>query len=395
MRIGINCLEVNPSFVGGVNTYVTGLLDGFAAAGNGCRFRLFVTTANQSLFSKYVASPNFETVILNKESFLLRKNLCRATLLFQSEGIHKLACDSTFNGIRNMMEMESDVVYTPTPVLLSFNHRKPTVLTMHDIQHVHHPEFLAWPRRLSRRITYGLSARYASYLQANSHYTKEDLLSHFPWLAPEQVEVIPSGVLIDKFSKPAVADALSRHYDPPERFIFYPAQLWLHKNHLTLLKALKQIEIERGLRIPLVLTGAKYLAAPKIFDFIAEHSMTYVRYLGKVSSEDMVALYQKASFMITATLHESSSLPILEAAAAGTPVIASRIPPLQELAGVLQLNLFDPLDVQGLADLIYTLWNDARTPAAQAVHNREQVRLFSWENTARKYVQLFERIVNS
>ena len=123
--------------------------------------------------------------------------------------------------------------------------------------------------------------------------------------------------------------------------------------------------------------------------------MSYVRYLGKVSSDDMVALYQKASFMITATLHESTSLPILEAAAAGTPVIASRIPPLEELAGMLQLNLFSPLDAQELARLIHALWNDGRLPSAQAAHNREQARSFSWENTARKYVKLFERVVNS
>jgi glycosyltransferase involved in cell wall biosynthesis len=395
MRIGINCLEVNPSFVGGVNTYVTGLLDGFAAVGNGCRFRLFVTTANQSLFSKYAGNPHFETVVLNEKSFLLRKNLCRATLFSHSEGIHKFACDSAFNAICNMMELESDIVYTPTPVLLSFSNRKPTVLTMHDIQHVHHPEFFNWSRRLSRRITYGLSARHASYLQANSQYTKEDLLSHFPWLAPEQVEVIPSGVLIEKFSTPAPVDALSRRYDLPERFLFCPAQLWPHKNHLTILKALKLIEAEHGLKIPLILTGGKFSEAPRIFDFIASQSMSYVRYLGKVSSEDMVALYQKAAFMITATLHESSSLPVLEAAAAGTPVIASRIPPLEELAGVLQLNLFAPLDAQELARLIYALWDDGRLSSAQAAHNREQARLFSWEKTARKYVQLFERVVNS
>jgi glycosyltransferase involved in cell wall biosynthesis len=161
------------------------------------------------------------------------------------------------------------------------------------------------------------------------------------------------------------------------------------------LRALKEIETKNGLKIPLVLTGAKFTAAPKIFEFIAEQSMGYVRYLGKMPFEDMVALYQKAAFMITATLHESSSLPILEAAAAGTPIIASRIPPLEELAQVLQLNVFDPLDVDGLARLIFDLWSDERTASAQAAVNRQKIALYSWENTARKYLQFFERIVNS
>jgi glycosyltransferase involved in cell wall biosynthesis len=121
--------------------------------------------------------------------------------------------------------------------------------------------------------------------------------------------------------------------------------------------------------------------------------MDYVHYLGKVSEDNMVALFQKADFMITATLHESSSLPILEACAAGTPVIASRIPPIEELAETLELNLFDPLDVNGLARLIYALWNDPQTAAAQAAANRRKIDAFSWNNTARRYVRLFEKIV--
>ena len=123
--------------------------------------------------------------------------------------------------------------------------------------------------------------------------------------------------------------------------------------------------------------------------------MGYVRYIGKVPSQDMIALFQNAAFMITATLHESSSLPILEAAAAGTPVIASKIPPLEELAQVLQLNLFDPLDVDGLARLIFDLWNDEKTASAQAAVNRRQITCFSWDNTARKYLQFFEKILSS
>jgi glycosyltransferase involved in cell wall biosynthesis len=293
------------------------------------------------------------------------------------------------------MDAESDILYTPSPVLRCFNSRRPTVLTMHDIQHVHHPEFFSWPRLLSRNITYGLSARHASYLQANSQYTKRDFLAHFPELSPEHIEVIPVGVNIERFAAPGASDDVCKRYALPERFLFYPAQLWPHKNHITVLRALKQIENEKGLKIPLILTGAEYQAASSIFSFVANQSMGYVRHLGKVPSQDMVGLYHKASFVIAAGLYESSSAPTLEAAAAGTPIIASRIPPFEELAQVLQLNLFDPLDVEGLARLIFELWSDGETAAAQAAVNRRQITCYSFENTALKYMRLFERIVNT
>jgi len=395
MRVAINCLQVDPSFVGGVTTYVLGLLEGFANAGDGCRFLIFVTAENQHLFKPFRNRDRFEVVEIADRTFSLKSKVCRATSLSCSKALHKLASNMFFENIRAVMEAESDIVYTPTPVLRYFNSRRPTVLTMHDIQHVHHPEFFTWSRRVSRRITYGLSARYTSILQANSQYTKEDLLRHFRWLSPKQVQVIPSGVLVEKFAAPAAVGSLCERYGLPDRFLFFPAQMWPHKNHLTVLKALKQIETMRGAKIPLILTGEKYSAATQIFKFIEEQSMSYVRHMGKVPFEDMVALYQKASFMITATLHESTSLPILEAAAAGTPVISSRIPPIEELGHVLQLNFFDPLDADALARLIFALWNDENTASAQATHNREHIEFYSWENSARKYVDLFKRVLNS
>lgn len=395
VRVAINCLQVDPRYVGGVTTYVLGLLEGFAQSPNGCRFRVFVSSANEHLFQKLGKREGLDFIHVSDVLLPLKSNLCRAALLSRSANLYKMASDRLFQKIRGWMDGESDVLYTPTPVLRCFNSRRPTVLTMHDIQHLHYPEFFSWPARLSRSVTYGLSARHATYLQANSQYTKQDLLRHFHWLSPEQVEVIPSGVLVERFAEPAAADSVSGLRGLPDRFLFFPAQLWPHKNHLTVLKALKQIETKHRAKIPLILTGEEFSAAPQMFKFVADQSMGYVRHLGKVSFQDMVALYQKATFMITATLHESSSLPILEAAAAGTPVIASRIPPIEELGRVLQLNLFDPLDVDGLVRLILTLWNDERTASAQAAHNRRHIDFYSWGNTARKYVRLFERIANS
>jgi glycosyltransferase involved in cell wall biosynthesis len=395
MRVGINCLDVNPSFVGGVTTYTVGLLEGFASAGNGCQFRIFVTGENQHLFEQFRGRGHFEIIDIGDRLFSLRTKVCRGALLSCSSKLFKFSNDLAFEKTRKLMDDESDVLYTPSPVLRCFNSRKPTVLTMHDIQHVHHPEFFSWPRRLSRNITYGLSARHASYLQANSQYTKKDFLAHFPELSPEQIEVIPVGVNVERFATLNGSSDVRERYDLPERFLFYPAQLWPHKNHITVLRALKQVENKNGLKIPLVLTGGEYAAASKVFRFVSDQSMEYVRHLGKVPSQDMVGLYHKAAFVIAAGLHESSSAPTLEAAAAGTPVIASRIPPFEELGQVLQLSLFDPLDVDGLARLIFDLWSDKRTASAQAAANRRQISCYSFENTARKYVRLFERVVNA
>jgi glycosyltransferase involved in cell wall biosynthesis len=142
------------------------------------------------------------------------------------------------------------------------------------------------------------------------------------------------------------------------------------------------------------MTGAKYSAARAIFHFLAEHGMDHVRYLGKVPFPELVALYRRAAFVISPGLYESSSLPVLEAAAAGTAVLASKIPPNEELARTLHLNLFSPLGVEELAELILRLWQDEGTCRAQAAHNRSQIARFSWETVARQYLNWMERIGN-
>jgi glycosyltransferase involved in cell wall biosynthesis len=122
--------------------------------------------------------------------------------------------------------------------------------------------------------------------------------------------------------------------------------------------------------------------------------MDYVKYLGKVPFRELVELHQQATFTVSSSLHEASSFPILEAAAAGTPVIASKIPAFEELAETLQLNLFDPLNVQEIAELVFTLWNDQQTAASQAAYNRIHIRAYSWDNAANGYLRFFQRILD-
>ena len=394
MRIGVSCLRIDPSYAGGVNTYTLGLLEGFARLGSGT-FRLYVTEANRHLFEKFRRHSHFEVTVINDRILASERSICRAALLSGSARFYKFTTDHVLKNIREVMDSEVDVLYVPTVVLPFFDARKPTVLSMHDIQHMHYPQFFSWPQRLSRKITYGLSARHTNYLQASSEFIKRDLLDHFQEVSPDQIEVIPEGVNWEDFSAPRMDSSLFTRYKLSGRYLFYPAQLWPHKNHVTVLKALKKIENRHGLRIPLVLTGAQFSAARKIFEFVADQAMDYVRYLGKVPFEDLVGLYQKAAFLISAGLYESNSLPVLEAAAAGTPIIASRIPPNEELARTLQLNLFDTLDIDDLASLILTLWKDDKSASVQAAHNLAHISCYSWENIARRYMQLFERITNS
>jgi glycosyltransferase involved in cell wall biosynthesis len=389
MRVGVDCLGIVPTYVGGVNTYTFGLLRGLARVATGWTFRLYVTQSNCGVFDAFDKYSNVEIKEVH-EGITYRQILWRASSLTGSRSFHRSVSNRVFSHLATTMDRECDAIYAPRGLLWSYNHRKPTLTSMHDIQHVHYPQFFDLPRRISRGVVYEMSAKYATLLQASSDFIKQDFLKNFPGLRPEQIVVIPEGVEIAEFSARKSRSILNK-YDLPEEFLFFPAQLWPHKNHITVLKALKGIERSSSLKVPLVLSGTNFSGAD-VFRFIADQSMSYVRHLGKVPFEDLVALYQAATLVIAPGLYESSSLPVLEAAAAGTAIIASKIPPNEEFSQTLQLNLFDPHDDSELAQTILRLWNDKSLRNRQAATNRNHVECYSWDHAARKYTTIISKL---
>ena len=393
MNIGINCFNVDPRYSGGLNTYTMGLLDGFANEGAAHKFQIYANTNNRHLFEECAGKNNFELVTLRNTS--LKKAVKRLALYSKTPAIYEKTCNLAYGRIAKLMDGKSDVIYTPTTTLFPYNNRKKTVISMHDIQQFHFPEFFTRHELLVRQITFQLSVDHVDYLQASSQFIKDDLMKHFNNLREEQIVVIPEGVDLNAFSPAKASDSAISKYGIPEEFIFFPAQLWPHKNHITVLKALRRIKQEEGREIPLVLTGAKFAAAQQVFEFIDEFDMRNVYYLGVVPFEDLKVLYRQARFMITAVLYESSSLPILEAAASGTPVIASKTPPNEEAGRILKLNLFEPQDYKGLADLICDLWDDDELIKEQVAHNLENIQYYSWNNAAKRYLEFFSKVVEA
>ncbi len=153
-------------------------------------------------------------------------------------------------------------------------------------------------------------------MQASSKQMYADFLKNLPSLTPDKVVVIREGVNVAVYTQSSADDSITARHGLPKDFLFYPAQLWQHKNHITILKALLHLK-RQGIVIPLVLTGAKYSGAQPLFDFIDQNDLSgQVFHIGLVPYEDIIALHRVARFLITASLFESSSLPILEAAAA-------------------------------------------------------------------------------
>ena len=389
MRIGIDCLDINPNYAGGVNSYLFGLIDGFSKNKTPYyKFIILCCPANKYFFEPIAKKYKFELInvkFYNKYIYIL---FVIIPFLLNSKFLWRIFTNihSKISCVNNTFHKNCDLIYTASTVLNTYNLKIPTVLSMHDIQHVHYPEFFSKIRLRARSLRFENSAMSATKIQASSNFIKKDLLDFFKFLSPEKITVINEGVKLEEFSTPSKLN-IKKKYLLPEKFLYFPATLWKHKNHLLVLNALKIIEEKYKIKIPLILSGGRNTAYQDIISFINDNNMDYVKYLGKVSYEEVIALYQNAYCLVTAVLYESSSLPILEAAASGLPVIASNTPPNKEMSNFLQLNLFKSNNLNDLTSIIYKFWNNELED--QINYNLKMINRYSWNNIAKNYISLF------
>jgi glycosyltransferase involved in cell wall biosynthesis len=272
--------------------------------------------------------------------------------------------------------------------------RKPYIVTIHDFQHEYYPEFFTFKERLSRKIVYKTGQK-ANIVVCESEYVKKDIIK-FLKVPKEKIHVIPSPppsyilnikLLEDKYEE------IRPKYSLPAKFLFYPAQFWYHKNHINLLRAIKLIKDKYGESINLVLVGSKKNNFENVMNEIKILGLqNQVKYLGYVPDEDMPYLYKLSTALVMPTLFESVSIPIWEAFYLGVPVVSSNVCALPEQVGDAGL-LFDPYDIEDMAEKIYKVWIDKNLRDELRKKGYNRVKDLTLENYAKQWENIIQIVV--
>jgi len=168
---------------------------------------------------------------------------------------------------------------------------------------------------------------------------------------------------------PAPADAAP--------YVFYPAQFWPHKNHVTVLEAMALIEREHGGGLRLVLVGSDQGNLSFVRRRAAELGVDrIVDFRGPVPRAELIDLYRNAAALAYVSTCGPENLPPLEAFALGCPVIAGVIPGSDEQLGDAAL-LVDPTDARAVAGAIVTVWRDAATRRRLIEKGRARAQQFT------------------
>jgi alpha-1,3-rhamnosyl/mannosyltransferase len=260
---------------------------------------------------------------------------------------------------------------------------RPSLLTIHDLRPLVHPETLGRAHGAYLRARLGPSVRHASAITTPTAFVRETVIELLG-ADPERVRVVSAPVV-------GVADVERREPDETgvgSPFFLYPAITHPHKNHRMLLEAFARVSAVHH-EVTLVLTGADGAAEDAIEDAIRDLGLAgRVRRLGRVPAARLAALYGKAVALVYPSTYEGFGLPLAEAMAAGCPVIASDRTALPEVLGGAGI-LVDAGDAEGWADAMGRLLGDEARRSRLIVAGRERARAFSPEETARRQVAAY------
>lgn len=260
----------------------------------------------------------------------------------------------------------------------------PSVCTVHDLNYEHLPEqftrdYIRWRREL-------MSAQVldADGLIAISDFVAADVRNRYP-TAEQRLGVIRWAPFITNSTRPVALPPTSHIHEIGDGFLLYPAATYTHKNHKTLIEAIRILNRGRQPHVRLILTGPVTPEWTKLekeaLDLISSQQITH---LGFVTEQELIALFRKSCMIVFPSQFEGAGLPVIEAIAMGKPICCSDLAVFREY-GLQYPTYFDPSDPAAIAAAIEGALAVGRTP------DRPPAR--DWDLVAAEHLSFYDAVL--
>ncbi|MHB1319038.1 MAG: glycosyltransferase family 4 protein [Anaerolineae bacterium] len=286
-----------------------------------------------------------------------------------------------------------DLFHSPDFVLPPVR-RARTVLTIHDLSYLRLPECSS-PALLSYLLdAVPRSVARADLILADSYSTQQDLVELMSVPADRIRVIYPAVDATFSRAEPAQVAAVRARYRIDGPYILSLGTLQPRKNYVRLIQAFRQLREMRRVPHRLVIGGGPGWLHEPIYETIASLGLQdAVSMLGYVIEQDLAALYTGADVFAFPSLYEGFGIPVLEAMACGTPVVAANTSSLPEAAGDAAL-LVSPTDTEALAEALVQALGDTELRERLSRLGYEQYLRFSWEESARRLLDSYQSLVN-
>ncbi len=276
---------------------------------------------------------------------------------------------------------------------------KQTVVTIHDVIPLVFPE--NFPAGFKGKIKFNLQKIALKNVKAvitDSENSKKDIFKYLNY-PKERIFVVP--LAQDKefkvIKEKNLLDRIQKKYQLSEEFLLYVGDVNYNKNVLGLIKAFAEFKKDHK-NFKLVLVGKAFQdkslkETKEIIQLIDSLKLgREIIKLGWVPVEDLVVIYNLARVYCQPSFYEGFGLPVLEAMACGTPVVASEASSLPEICGEAAL-MVDPHDIQSLCKGLKSIVDNPSTALMLKQKGLKQSEKFSWSKTALKTYEIYQKVV--
>ncbi|OGY11718.1 MAG: hypothetical protein A3H88_03540 [Candidatus Blackburnbacteria bacterium RIFCSPLOWO2_02_FULL_44_9] len=292
----------------------------------------------------------------------------------------------------------ADIIHHPFfdlffPTLPEPHKKIPTVVTVHDVIPLIYPnQYKPGVRGRIRFLRQKERLRKVNALLTDSETSKKDIVRLLS--IPAEKIFVTHLAPASHFRQLTAGNwelETKKHYDLPEHFVLYVGDVNYNKNIGGLLQAVSLLD-----KTNVVMVGKAFQTnipeARQITEQIRNLKLEKrVTMPGFVPNDDLVKLYNLATAVCQPSLYEGFGLPILEAQACETPVVANKTQALVEIAG--NSVLFAGNKPNDLAQKLKNLLTDTKLQTALRKRGRENIKRFSWQKTARKTLKVYEKVL--
>ncbi len=290
-----------------------------------------------------------------------------------------------------MLWHRPDVLFVPAHVV-PLIHPKKTVMTVHDVAAVKFPETYNWFERWYSVWSVKYALKKIWRVITPSEFTKSELISmKVCKYVSKKIQVIHHGYdrnfksVIDGLDK----DVVMKKYGLEKPFVMSIGRLEEKKNTKLIVEAFDKLKSQlSNVNCQLLLVGKPGYGYEAVEDVIGKSPYRNdIKIPGWVDQEDLPVLLAAAEVFVFPSLYEGFGLPVLEAMASGTPVVAATGSSLEEVGGNAAIYI-DPMDVDAIATALEQVLNYDAIREQCVTRGYERVKDFSWEKCAEETMRV-------
>ena len=350
---------------------------------------------NASGIGTYVK--NIVPFLVDRFDVTLLGNIIEIQKYEWSKKVKIIECNSKIYSIKEQFELaqkipKCDIFWSPhyNVPLLPIKAKK-RVVTIHDVFHLAFYNDLSLKQRIYAKLVINQAVNRSDIILTDSIFSNNEILKYTGMKANH---IVGCAIDFGKFRYLSVDNkfnTVSKKYKLPEKFLLFVGNVKPHKNIRNLLLALKSIP-----DIDLVVVGKKdgfITGDDEIANLIkdTQELKNRIYFTGYVEDDDIPAIYNLAKLFVFPSLYEGFGIPPLEAQACGCPVVCSNAASLPEACGD-SVVYCDPYNIEDIAEKIKMVLEDEVLQNELRMKGFENIKRFSWEESARKIIEVIERL---